>query len=77
MSAEEQEQVFTKFFRSRRAVASAVPGVGLGLVITKNIVEGHGGTLAFTSKAGKGSVFTVLLPKEALEAAVASGQTGR
>lgn len=77
MSAEEQEQVFTKFFRSRRAVASAVPGVGLGLVITKNIVEGHGGTLAFTSEAGKGSVFTVLLPKEALEAAAASGQTGR
>ncbi|KAD4059857.1 PAS domain S-box protein [Arthrobacter yangruifuii] len=68
MSAEEQEKVFTKFFRSRRAVASAVPGVGLGLVITKNIVESHGGTLTFNSSPGQGSEFTVSLPGAAREA---------
>ena len=62
MSEAEQEQVFTKFFRSRHAIASAVPGVGLGLVITKNIVESHGGTLSFISSPGQGSEFTVSLP---------------
>ncbi|MCQ1986068.1 PAS domain-containing sensor histidine kinase [Arthrobacter sp. zg-Y844] len=62
MSEAEQEKVFTKFFRSRRAVASAVPGVGLGLVITKNIVESHGGKLSFVSSPGQGSEFTVSLP---------------
>ncbi|MET4059494.1 PAS domain S-box-containing protein [Arthrobacter sp. UYP6] len=63
MSDAEQADVFTKFFRSRRAVASAVPGVGLGLVITKNIVEDHGGELTFISEPGKGSTFTVTLPR--------------
>ena len=62
MSEAEQAKVFTKFFRSGRAIASAVPGVGLGLVITKNIVEAHGGQLSFTSRAGVGSEFTVSLP---------------
>ncbi|MCC3264736.1 PAS domain-containing sensor histidine kinase [Arthrobacter gengyunqii] len=62
MSPAEREQVFTKFFRSRRAVASAVPGVGLGLVITKNIVEDHGGELTFISEPGRGSTFSVTLP---------------
>lgn len=62
MSKEEQEKVFTKFFRSRRAITAAVPGAGLGLVITKNIVELHGGTLTFRSSLGEGSVFTVVLP---------------
>lgn len=64
MSKAEQEQVFTKFFRSRRAITSAVPGAGLGLVITRNIVELHGGTLTFRSSLGKGSVFTAVLPDD-------------
>ncbi|WP_461169691.1 PAS domain-containing sensor histidine kinase [Arthrobacter sp. Z1-15] len=62
MSPEEQEKVFTKFFRSRSALTAAVPGAGLGLAITKNIVELHGGSLTFRSSLGEGSVFTVLLP---------------
>ncbi|UWX96971.1 ATP-binding protein [Arthrobacter zhaoxinii] len=68
MSIAEQEKVFTKFFRARRAVASAVPGVGLGLVITKNIVEAHGGKLSFISSPGQGSEFTVSLPLNAVNA---------
>ena len=63
MSEEEQKQVFTKFFRSRGALSSAIPGAGLGLVITKNIVEAHGGSLTFSSTPGVGSVFTVVLPE--------------
>lgn len=62
MDEAEQDKVFTKFFRAHRAVTTAVPGVGLGLVITKNIVEEHGGNLSFVSSPGQGSVFTVSLP---------------
>ncbi|MCC9144452.1 MULTISPECIES: ATP-binding protein [unclassified Arthrobacter] len=62
MSEAEQEKVFTKFFRARRAIASAIPGVGLGLVITRNIVAAHGGELSFVSSPGEGSEFTVSLP---------------
>ncbi|MBP3042968.1 PAS domain-containing protein [Arthrobacter jiangjiafuii] len=65
MSEAEQAMVFTKFFRGARAVASAVPGVGLGLVITKSIVDAHGGQLSFVSSLGQGSVFTVSLPRTA------------
>jgi signal transduction histidine kinase len=39
-----------------------VPGVGLGLSITKAIVESHGGSLAFASVEGRGTTFRVELP---------------
>ncbi|MCC9144568.1 MULTISPECIES: PAS domain-containing sensor histidine kinase [unclassified Arthrobacter] len=62
MTEAEQAEVFTKFFRSGTARRAQIPGVGLGLVITKRIVEEHGGTIAMASEAGKGTVFTVTLP---------------
>lgn len=62
MSEAEQKQVFTRFFRSRKALSSAIPGAGLGLAITKSIVESHGGRLHFRSRAGEGSVFTAVFP---------------
>lgn len=65
MSAEEQEQAFTKFFRSARSRETAIPGAGLGLPISKTIIEGHGGTISLTSvpRAGTTVTFTVpLLP---------------
>ena len=39
-------------------------GMGLGLPMIKNIIEAYDGTISFTSKEGKGTVFTVILPKE-------------
>ena len=39
-------------------------GMGLGLGMVKNIIENYGGTIGFTSQAGKGTVFTVKFPKE-------------
>lgn len=60
---EDRDQLFTKFFRAETARKAAIPGVGLGLAITKEIVENHGGSISCTSLFGEGSTFRVLLPK--------------
>jgi signal transduction histidine kinase len=57
-------QVWTRFYRadSSRARSDASGGAGLGLAITKGIVELHGGRVSATSRRGGGSTFTVALP---------------
>ncbi|MHA7240051.1 sensor histidine kinase [Arthrobacter sp. TMS1-12-1] len=62
MTAEEQKGVFSKFFRTVGARNAAIPGVGLGLAISKAIVERHGGMITCRSAVGEGSTFTFLLP---------------
>jgi two-component system phosphate regulon sensor histidine kinase PhoR len=62
MSAEELRGVFSKFFRTSAARNAAIPGVGLGLAISKAIVERHGGTITCSSVEGEGSVFSFRLP---------------
>ncbi|MGY1855511.1 sensor histidine kinase [Modestobacter sp. SYSU DS0290] len=60
--AGEQGRLFTSFFRASTARRNAVPGVGLGLTITKAITTAHGGTLDVTSAEGRGTTFTLALP---------------
>jgi signal transduction histidine kinase len=55
----------TKFFRAPRATQAAIPGVGLGLMITKTIIDAHCGTLTFTSRENEGTSVCVHLPTEA------------
>ncbi|WAP51149.1 ATP-binding protein [Arthrobacter sp. ATA002] len=62
MSVLDQLEVFTKFFRTGSVRKAAIPGVGLGLVITKSIVEAHGGRISFDSELGVGTTFRVELP---------------
>lgn len=64
IAREKQTDIFKKFRRSREALTMHAGGVGLGLYITKNIVEQHGGTITFESEPGKGTTFTVTLPLE-------------
>lgn len=62
IAPDEQDRLFTKFFRSQHPVVRSVPGTGLGLVITKSLVELQGGQIWVESEPGKGSTFTFTLP---------------
>ena len=61
--AGEQAQLCTRFFRASTARRHAVPGVGLGLAITRAIATAHDGTLEVSSVEGEGTTFTVTLPR--------------
>ncbi|HEY1134679.1 MAG TPA: ATP-binding protein [Nocardioides sp.] len=60
---EEQDQLFTQFFRSTVAKREAIQGTGLGLSIAHAIIEQHGGVIGATSEPGIGSTFLVVLPR--------------
>jgi signal transduction histidine kinase len=59
---DEQEHLFERFFRSSTATHNAIPGTGLGLTITKAIVERHGGRIEIDSAENAGTTVRVSLP---------------
>ncbi|MBN1261802.1 MAG: GAF domain-containing protein [Anaerolineae bacterium] len=64
MTVEEMEKLFTKYFRSDNPMVRNVKGTGLGLVITRSIVELHEGQVSVQSNAGEGSTFSFVIPAE-------------
>ena len=61
MSADFKETIFDPFTRAESSVTNKVQGTGLGMAITKNLVEAMGGTIDVESELGQGSCFEVLL----------------
>ena len=62
LSSEEQQQLFTKFFRAQHPLVRETGGTGLGLAIARALVELHGGTITVVSAPGQGTTFEVILP---------------
>lgn len=60
--ADQISHLFTKFFRIHSGLASGSGGTGLGLYISKSIVDLHGGSIGVVSEESKGSTFTIRLP---------------
>ena len=62
LSTEEQAKLFTPFYRAHNPAAETVGGTGLGLVITRSLVEMQGGEIQVSSEPGQGSTFGFTLP---------------
>lgn len=62
IAAKDLSEVFTRFYQVRKGNPLPAQGLGLGLFITKQIVEAHGGTISVASTEGKGATFTIRLP---------------
>jgi signal transduction histidine kinase len=61
--AEELNAIFQQFYRVKDEKTRYIQGTGLGLAIVKSIVESHQGRIMVESQSGKGSTFTVFLPR--------------
>ena len=64
MSEEEQQRALQPFGQAKPVITRNYGGTGLGLPITKGLVEAHGGTLKIDSRAGYGTIVRIVLPRE-------------
>ena len=64
IAAKDHQRIFERFYRVDRARSRTTGGSGLGLSIVRHVVSNHGGTVSVASEEGRGSTFTVVLPRE-------------
>jgi signal transduction histidine kinase len=69
MNKEELERALQPFGQAQPATTRTYGGTGLGLPITKGLVEAHGGTLTISSRSGTGTTVRVVLPRERMRSA--------
>jgi PAS domain S-box-containing protein len=74
---EEQEHLFDRFYRAEEARKGHYSGAGLGLAISKAIVDAHAGEIEVMSEPGRGTTFRVLLPMPPAEHPVREGEHAR
>ena len=72
---EELPRLFSKYHRVQDSRTKGIKGTGLGLLIVKEIVEAHGGRIEVQSEPGRGSTFTVFLPRSNDESTQAPNRT--
>jgi signal transduction histidine kinase len=61
---EQRDKIFERFYRATDPKQRGIPGLGMGLYIVAEIVKQHGGTITVDSEVGRGSTFTVTLPRK-------------
>ena len=61
MSADFKDTIFDAFTRAESSMTNKIQGTGLGMAITKNLIEAMGGTIDVESELGQGSCFEVLI----------------
>ncbi|MFL5477838.1 MAG: ATP-binding protein, partial [Gemmatimonadaceae bacterium] len=64
---EDLERIFEPFAQAKRALVESDAGVGLGLAISRQLARAMGGDLKVTSAVGRGSSFTLTLPRAELK----------
>jgi len=62
IATEDRDRIFRKFYRAQNALLAQPDGTGIGLYITKKIIEKHGGSASFVSELNKGTKFLITLP---------------
>ena len=75
MSKEARTHLFEKFYRISAPETAGINGTGLGLFITKSIIEKMGGTISVKSKSGEGSTFSVTIPIFQVETAKSNSES--
>ncbi len=73
ISLDEQQRLFSRFFRTAHAMRESIPGTGLGLAISQAIAEAHDGVIEVESELGAGTTFRVLMPLARAGTPAASG----